>query len=325
MFGASARSCLRPAEPATTAMSIGSWIQGLWRPAGNGARSRAIAVLGMHRSGTSAITRGVAALGVFLGSDFLDAQPENPTGYWEDKGIVDLNERVLKTLGLTWDAVAPVDAALLESNAVRRLRRSAAAYVRRAFGRRALWGFKDPRTIRVLPFWLDVFAACAVDDAYLLVVRNPMSVAKSLFARRQMPLDRALQLWLAYSIPFFHRTDRKATIVVDYDRFMMQPRGELERIAHGLAIVPREEELSLGIDRFANEFLDERLRHTVFSIDDIDGSTPAGRLARDTYGLLFDLACNVGPPDAVFWAQWQLLVERYTSNIAGSGEGSGDG
>ena len=61
--------------------------------------SRAIVVVGMHRSGTSAVVRGLKALSVFLGRNFLDAQPENPTGYWEDKGIVELNERVLKALG----------------------------------------------------------------------------------------------------------------------------------------------------------------------------------------------------------------------------------
>ena len=59
-----ARSC-RSSRTGDYAMSIGSWIQRLWRPVGNGAPSRAIAVLGMHRSGTSAITRGVAALGSF--------------------------------------------------------------------------------------------------------------------------------------------------------------------------------------------------------------------------------------------------------------------
>ncbi len=301
-------------------MAIGSWLQRLWQPVDNGARSRAIVILGMHRSGTSAITRGVAALGVFLGNDFLDAQPENPTGYWEDKGIVDLNERVLKRLGLTWDAVGPVELALLESNAMRKLRSTAAAYIRRAFCRNSLWGFKDPRTMRVLPFWLEVFAACAVDDAYLLVIRNPMSVAKSLFARQQMPLDTALQLWLAYSIPFFDRTAGKATMVVDYDRFMMEPRAELERIAKGLGVAAGEKALAREIDRFTNEFLDENLRHTVFSVEDIDVSTSAGRMARDAYALLFDLACDVKRPDAAFWSQWQSLAQRYTSNIAGGGE-----
>ena len=50
--------------------------------------SRAVFVLGMHRSGTSAIARGISSLGVYLGNDFLDAQPENPTGYWEDRNLV---------------------------------------------------------------------------------------------------------------------------------------------------------------------------------------------------------------------------------------------
>ncbi|HEY2475861.1 MAG TPA: hypothetical protein VGI19_13820, partial [Candidatus Cybelea sp.] len=57
--------------------------------------SRAVLVLGMHRSGTSAIARGVAALSVYLGCDFLDAQPENPTGYWEDRNLVAIDDRVL--------------------------------------------------------------------------------------------------------------------------------------------------------------------------------------------------------------------------------------
>ena len=61
--------------------------------------SRAVLLLGMHRSGTSVVARGLQALSVYLGDDFLDKQPENPTGYWEDKGIVDLNERVLDELG----------------------------------------------------------------------------------------------------------------------------------------------------------------------------------------------------------------------------------
>ena len=302
-----------------------SWLDRIFRRSAGSVRSRAVVVLGMHRSGTSAITRGLAALGVYLGNDFLDAQPENPTGYWEDKGIVDLNERVLKALDLTWDGVAPVEVARLESNAMCRLRRAAEAYVRRAFGRHALWGFKDPRTMRVLPFWLAAFASCEVDDAYLLVIRNPMSVAKSLFARQQMPLETALQLWLAYGIPFFNSTAGKAMVVVDYDRFMLEPRRELERIARRLDIAPREEGPGLEIDRFTGEFLDERLRHTVFSIEDIDVATTAGRLARDAYALLFDLACDVRGPDAVFWAQWQSLAERYTSNITGSGERTGHG
>jgi len=285
------------------------------------APARVIAVLGMHRSGTSAITRGLQALGVYLGDDFLDAQPENPTGYWEDRGVVDLNERVLRALGLTWDDSARIDPARFAIPALGKLRKAASRYVARTFAGRPLWGFKDPRTLRVLPLWLDVFAKSGAADAYLLVIRNPMSVAKSLFTRQRMALDDALRLWLAYSVPFFSRIAGKPLIVVDYDCFMREPRRELERVAYGLRLTLPSERAG-DLDRFENEFLDERLRHTVFSIDEIETATAAGRSTRDAYRLLFELASDRRPADEQFWSAWQSVAQGYTSNVVGGGEGS---
>ena len=71
--------------------------------------SRAVLVLGMHRSGTSALARGLQMLGVYLGNNFLSPQPDNPTGYWEDKNICELNERLLAVFGLKWEDVALID------------------------------------------------------------------------------------------------------------------------------------------------------------------------------------------------------------------------
>ena len=290
-------------------MHLRSWFQRFRGRAEDRECRRVVAVLGMHRSGTSAVTRGLQALGVYLGNDFLDAQPENPTGYWEDKGIVDLNERVLEALGSSWDDSAAIHAPAFDSGTLRALQRTAARYVRRTFGGRPLWGFKDPRTLRVLPLWLGVFEAAGLDDAYLLVIRNPMSIAKSLFARRQMPLEDALRLWLAYSMTFFGRVAGKTMVVVDYDRFMLEPRRELQRIARGLRIGASSEETGRNVDRFAEEFLDEGLRHTTFSLDDIDTATPSGRVARDAYALLLDLASDRRTPDDEFWKEWRLLGE----------------
>ena len=63
----------------------------------------------MHRSGTSAFARGLQMLGVYLGNDFLDPKPDNPTGYWEDRNIYAINERLLAVLGLKWEEVALID------------------------------------------------------------------------------------------------------------------------------------------------------------------------------------------------------------------------
>ena len=119
--------------------------------------SRSIVVLGMHRSGTSVLTRGLQGLGVHLGDDFVDTQPDNPTGYWENKGIVDLNERLLDVFGLNWESISLIHDAQWKGSEVQALRTEAAAYLQTHFLRHPLWGFKDPRTIRLLPFWRQCF------------------------------------------------------------------------------------------------------------------------------------------------------------------------
>lgn len=268
--------------------------------------SRAIVVIGMHRSGTSAVARALAALGVDLGNNFLDAQPENPTGYWEDRGIVDLNERVLQTLQLTWDDSAPIDAARFSGWQMWRLRREASRYLRRWLRAQPLWGFKDPRTMRLLPFWLRVLREGHVDDAYLLVIRNPASVAASLHARQKMTVEAAQRLWLAYAVPFLDRLDAKPLVVVDYDLLMGDPRGQLERIARKLGLTAAP---SPQVDAFVNDFLDANLRHTLFSADEIDATTEAGRLTRRGYGLLREIAEDRRPIDDAFWRQWREIQD----------------
>lgn len=267
------------------------------------ASSRAIVVIGMHRSGTSAVARGLAALGVYLGDNFLDAQPENPTGYWEDRGIVDLNERLLRTLGPNWDDAAPIDATRFSGWRMWRLRRETSRYLRRSFTSQALWGFKDPRTIRVLPFWLRVLRELAVEDVYLLVIRNPASVAASLHARQGMSSEAAQRLWLSYVVPFLDRLVAKRLVVVDYDLLMAEPRGQLQRIARALDLAAPDAQ----VDSFVNDFLDVKLRHTVFSTDEIDANTESGRLTREAYGLLRAVAEDRRAIDDAFWEQWSAL------------------
>lgn len=280
--------------------------------------SQAIVVIGMHRSGTSAVARGLAALGVDLGNDFLEAQPENPTGYWEDRRIVELNERVFKSLHLTWDDAARIDPGAFSGWRMWRLRRETIRYLRGYFTHRPLWGFKDPRTIRLLPFWRRVLKDAGAQDVYLLVIRNPSSIAASLFARQKMDVEAAQRLWLAYMVPFLRQIEGKPLATVDYDRLMADPRGQLGRIARRLEIPPAA---AGEIDRFASEFLDQQLRHTIFSLDDIDASTDVGQLTRDAYALLDDLASDRREPDSKFWQAWRELALRQAQGDSGQAQG----
>ncbi len=112
-------------------------------------------------------------LGVYLGNDFLSPQPDNPTGYWEDRNIFRINERLLAAFGLKWEDIALIDDARWHEQAVESLLAEAVQYLGSEFVGHSLWGFKDPRTIRLLPFWRLAFRRLDVDESYLVVIRNP--------------------------------------------------------------------------------------------------------------------------------------------------------
>ena len=65
------------------------------RPAARSDARTAVLVLGMHCSGTSAITRLLNLRGVGLGRDLLPAKADNERGFWENRAILELHERFL--------------------------------------------------------------------------------------------------------------------------------------------------------------------------------------------------------------------------------------
>ena len=67
-------------------------------------------VVGMHRSGTSAVAKTINLLGAELPSHLMPAHAEfNAAGYWESQEVADLNDQILMAAGSCWDDVLPID------------------------------------------------------------------------------------------------------------------------------------------------------------------------------------------------------------------------
>jgi hypothetical protein len=273
----------------------------------------------MHRSGTSALARGIQILGVYLGNDFLSPRPDNPTGYWEDKNICALNERLLGVFGLKWEDVGPIDDTRWHAPEVQPLLKEAVEYLKSTFAGQPLWGFKDPRTIRLLPFWRSALRRLEADECYLVVIRNPRSVAISLAQRHGMDAPTAHLLWLIYMVPTLKQIANKPFIVADYDLVMADPRRQLERIAHGLKI-PLNDAARAGIEDFAATFLDVNLRHSFFNESDFEITPTLRPLTREAYLWLRWLATDrIGTDSAQFWTAWESSRKAVETLVAGAG------
>lgn len=195
-----------------------------------------IVLLGMHRSGTSLTMSVLEALGVSCGDNLIRAGRGNEVGFFEHRGIVTAHERLLGELDRVWHGPKgsyPLPELWLESDAARRAKRDLAAIVEgevaAANGR--VWGFKDPRTCRLLPLWKQIFEMSRTEPRYLIVVRDPAAVCASLKKHNGMDRARSELTWLQYNLEPLHHCGDNLLLVADYDRLVDQTQYEVERFA----------------------------------------------------------------------------------------------
>ena len=157
---------------------------------------RIVCVLGMHRSGTSLLTRLLNLLGVDLGpEEHLMAPNEyNSKGYWEHQPLTDLNDELLLRLGGSWHEPPIFFPGWESAPTLSDLRQRARALIREDFAAAELWGWKDPRMCLTLPFWQRLLPAME----YVICFRNPVDVARPLHHRDGCSFEKGVHLWLMH-------------------------------------------------------------------------------------------------------------------------------
>jgi hypothetical protein len=155
-----------------------------------------VVVLGMHRSGTSLVTRLVSLLGLGLcrEEDLLVGRKANPRGHWESSSMLAFNDRLLDELHASWFCPPLLQEPELE-RLLKRHGREALARLHDTH-REHPWVWKDPRTCALLPFWSTVLKGRA---AYVLVLRHPLEVSDSLARRDGYSPALGLALWERYT------------------------------------------------------------------------------------------------------------------------------
>lgn len=238
-------------------------------------QSKVVVVLGMHRSGTSVIARSLEVLGIRLGDALHPAAPDNPTGFWEDVDCLQINEQLLAHLDSAHDKLHAAWSDLKYTAEVRELKARAVRTVAdRLREQGGAWGFKDPRTCRLIGFWQSVFCELDCDVSWVIAIRNPASVTASLANRNQIHPTKSYQLWLQHVVPALIGTENTRRVIVDYDFLLDRPLVELSRMARQLGWrMPDAQEKDLRA--FAEEFLDSKLRHDASSIRDLRSDTHA--------------------------------------------------
>jgi hypothetical protein len=205
-------------------------------------------VLGMHRSGTSALSAALAACGATFGDQLLGAMPGvNAEGFWEDTEVVEVNDQLLAILGTNWysagTALVEVD---WQATRFSQQRQRARQILARGFGPGHLEVFKDPRLCITLPFWLAACADEGIETRIIVSTRAPLEIASSLRKRDAFPLGFGLRLaacyrkLLAASVP-------ADTVYVTYDQLLDDPQALMKHLALQLPLSVDEKALATTV------------------------------------------------------------------------------
>jgi hypothetical protein len=157
-----------------------------------------VLVMGMHRSGLSAVTDALSRLGLHLprGDDPLEPTRGRERGRFESAALLTESDEALRRLGGSWDTPPPIPrgpAAAEELSSMLERARRAFAVACGEHEESVCW--TDPRTALLLPFWRQVIDR---PMAAVLCLRHPLEAARSLEERDAIALPVGLALFERY-------------------------------------------------------------------------------------------------------------------------------
>ncbi len=248
------------------------------------AQRTCVIVAGMHRSGTSALTRVLNLLGCDLPKQVIGADANNQTGYWEPVSINTLNDQLLESAGSTWDDCTPCTPGWFQSPRADEFRERCGLLFDEEYGSSRLTVLKEPRICRLLPFWLDVIENKGIEPLIILPIRNPLAVADSLSKRDFSDPLYNYHLWLRHVLDAEKGSRGKKRFFCGYDDLIDSWSSVISRSQEVLSFKwPR---LSAKASDEIDNYIASRHRHHTYTHSNVLNDSSLPSWLRATYRIM---------------------------------------
>lgn len=274
-----------------------------------------ILIAGMHRSGTSALSRVLGFLGCAHPKTQFPATEANITGYWESALVNELNEEILESAGSSWDDWTACAENWFESPVAEGFRIKALETIKQEYDDASLIVLKDPRLCRLLPFWLPLFKDAKIRVLTLIPIRNPKEVAASLSKRDQSDVFYNQLLWLRHILDAEagSRGGKRAFLL--YDDLLENHAATLAALEDRLGLKwPRQ---SVRVSEEIEAYLNENYRHEKLSAQSVLNDPTASAWVKETYEIMMRWAVQ-GESEGDYETLDQILAElNQSANVFG--------
>ena len=255
---------------------------------------RGVLVLGMHRSGTSAATGLVRLLGpATCAPGDMVRGPWNPSGHFESRSLMHLNNALLAEMGRRWWYPPPAGERYHDVAGALTTTPARARRVFRRVHRQEPWVWKDPRTCVLLPFWRQALGSRM---AAVVVFRHPLEVAESLQRRHDLPVSFGLALWERYNRLALAHAESMPVFVSGYDELVRDPVGWTGSVGAfldglGMRVGPRPDPGDVA------RFVDPELRHSTHGPEALDQAPEAAATVYDALDTARGVSHEFVSPD----------------------------
>jgi hypothetical protein len=196
-----------------------------------------IFILGISRSGTSALARVLSLCGCALPESLKEANEGNPRGFWEPLETAKFNDEFLFRHDATYS-----DPSLRLQGELCFTQQETQDYLGqiRAFLRSCPQGapllIKDLRITALFDFWLQGARAEGFRVKVIVPIRNPTEVAASLAARAQIQASLELRqaMWLKYNLLAELHSRQVPRVFTEYSSLLGDWRAQVARISRAL-------------------------------------------------------------------------------------------
>ena len=251
----------------------------------------AILVAGMHRSGTSALTRSLVGLGCDAPKTLMPADDHNAKGYWESTEIAALNDDILRSAGSSWDSWEHFGTHWYASPVIDGFRDRAQTALANELGDSPLFVLKDPRICRLMPFWLAALEDFGATPHVILPLRNPLEVAASLHQRDAIEPPFGLLMWLRNVLDAETESRQCNRAFIRYEELLADWHEAAAKIGRDLGIAWPRQSVSATLE--VDVDLTPALRHHV----EADARVLSSRSSR-WVATTYDILCR--------WAEGQV-------------------
>jgi hypothetical protein len=284
---------------------------------------RVILILGMHRSGTSAVGGMLSQAGFDAPSDLMAANVVNPRGYWESQGLFALHEQLLASLGSRWDRPESLPPGWEDSEATIAWRRETLHHLETIFAGTKAPLIKDPRLCLLLPGWMPWLESGLLRIEMVLTLRHPLEVASSLAKAQNLPSQEGLRLWLEHVLAAERISRGWPRMLLPFEALIQQPQASLKRC---LRLLAREGEAAT-LNQAASDFVladlhRQRRQELGESLhQELNSIASARDLALAVHQVLANNDLNAATTAAALdalGARWQLLRAPAQATAGGS-------